>query len=93
METGDKTAERLEIGAGKAGNHTHAADDIDWSVFQINCLHQWQFINCYTMMSNCGHIVVLLTIGHPEVPYSLSAVEICLLNVSVHTDGGLVLMM
>ena len=29
IESVDKTAERLEMAAVKAGNHTHAADDID----------------------------------------------------------------
>jgi hypothetical protein len=34
METGDKTAERLEMAAVKEGNRTLVADDIDWCVFQ-----------------------------------------------------------
>ena len=38
METGDKTAERLEMAAVKEGNRTLAVDDIDWCVSQIDCL-------------------------------------------------------
>jgi len=38
MENGDKTAERPEVAAVKEGNLTHAADDIAWHVYQIDCV-------------------------------------------------------
>ena len=37
METGDKTVERLEMAAVKEGNRTHAVDDINSCVSQIDC--------------------------------------------------------
>jgi len=64
MESADKTAERLEMVAMKAGNHTHVAVDIDWFVSQIDCLCQWQFVNCFPMILNCLHGVVAYQIGH-----------------------------
>jgi len=45
MESADETAERLEMAAVKAGNHTHVAVDFDWFVSQMDCLCQWQFVN------------------------------------------------
>jgi hypothetical protein len=38
METGDKTAEHVEMATVKEANRTLAADDIDWYVSQIDCL-------------------------------------------------------
>jgi len=38
MENGDKTAEHLEMAAVEEVNHTHAVDDIDWCVSQIDSL-------------------------------------------------------
>jgi len=35
METGDKTAERLEMAAVKGGNRTLVADDIYWCVSKL----------------------------------------------------------
>jgi len=58
MESADKTAERLEMAAVKAGNYTHVAVDIDWFVSQMECLCQWQFVNCFPMILNCLHGVV-----------------------------------
>jgi len=52
MESADKPAEHLDTFAVKVGNHTHVAVDIDWVVSQINCLCQWQFVNCFPMILN-----------------------------------------
>jgi hypothetical protein len=41
METGDKSAEHLEMAAVKEGNRTLAVDDINWSISQIYCLWEW----------------------------------------------------
>jgi len=40
-----KTVEGLEKAAGKEGNHTLAADDIDWCGSQIDCFCQWHVVN------------------------------------------------
>jgi len=46
METGDKTAERLEMAAVKEGNSTLAAVvDNGWCVSQIDCLCEWHVVN------------------------------------------------
>jgi len=69
MESANISAERLEMAAVQAGNHTHAADDIDWFVSQIDCLCQWQFLNYLPMMIlNCLQGIVVCQIGHPEEP-------------------------
>ena len=76
METGDKTAEQLEMAAVKEGNHTLAADDIDWCVAQNDCLCEWHVVNFYPVLLNCHHAIVARQIGHQVEPYSLSSVEI-----------------
>jgi hypothetical protein len=58
METGDKPAERLEMAAVKEDNCTLAVDDIDWCVSEINCLGEWDVVNCYPVILNCRHRVV-----------------------------------
>jgi hypothetical protein len=83
METGDKTAERLEMAAVKEGNHTLGADDIDWCVFQIDCLCEWHIVNFYLVILTCRRCVVASQIGHQMEPYSLSSVEILLSTWSV----------
>jgi len=88
MVTGDNTAERLEMAAIKEGNHTHAADDIDQCVSQINCLCLWQFVNQYPTILNCHHSVVASEIGHLMELYSLSLVEIHSSGCSGSKDGG-----
>ena len=88
MENGDKTAECLEMAAVQEGNHTPAADDIDWCVHQVDCLCQGQFVNYYPMILNCCHRVVPRQIGHTVVPYLLSLVEILSSTSSVMKDGG-----
>jgi hypothetical protein len=45
METGDKTAEHLEMTAVKEGNCTRAADDIALCVSQIDCLCERHVVN------------------------------------------------
>jgi len=45
METGDKTAERLEMVAMKEGNHSHVVNEIDWCVSQIYNLCEWHVVN------------------------------------------------
>jgi len=64
MQNGEKTAEHLEMAAVKEGNHTHAADDIDWPDSQIDSLYQWQCVNHYPMILNCRHDALLSQIGH-----------------------------
>jgi len=76
METGDKTAEHLEMGAVKESNHTLAADDIDWGVSQIDTLCEWYMVNFYPVIPNCHHCVVVSPTGNQVEPYSLSLVEI-----------------
>jgi len=68
METGDKTVERLEMAAVKEGNHTLAADDIDWCVSQIDCHREWHVVNFYPVILNCCHCVVASQIGHQVEP-------------------------
>jgi len=88
MESADKTAKHLEMVAVKAGNHTHMVVDIDLFVSQIDCLFQWEFMNCFQMILHCLHGVVACQIGHLDKPYSLSSVEICSWTCSVNNDGG-----
>jgi len=88
METGDKTAECLEMAAVKEGNHTLGADDIDQCVSQIGCHCLWQLVNHYPEILNCRHGVVASQIGHPVEPYSLSLVENHSLTCSVKKDEG-----
>jgi hypothetical protein len=76
METGEKTAERLEMAAVKERHCTLAADDIDWCVSQIDCLCEWHVMNFYPVILNCRHRVVASQIGHEVEPYSRSSVEI-----------------
>ena len=71
------TLVHLEMATVGAGNHTHAADDIDWSVSQIDCPCQWQFVNSYPMILHWLQGGVVSQIGNPVKPYSLSSVEIC----------------
>jgi hypothetical protein len=76
METGDKTAVRLEMAAVKEGNRTLAADIIDWCVSHIHCLYVWHVVNFYPVIVNCRHHVVATQIGHQVEPYLMSLVEI-----------------
>jgi len=82
METGDKTAERLEMAAVKDGNRTLAAD-IDWCGSQIDCLCEWHVMNSSLVILNRCHRIVASQIGHQVEPYSLSSVEILSLTWSV----------
>ena len=83
METGDKTAEHLEMAAVKEGNRTLAADEVDWCVSQIDCLCEWHVVNFYPVIVNCRLRFVPSQIGHQVEPYSLSSVEILPLTCSV----------
>ena len=83
METGDETAERLEMAAVKEGNHTLVADDIDWCLSQIDCLCELHVVNFYPVILNCHHHVVVIQISHKVERYSLSLVEINLSTYSV----------
>jgi len=76
MQTGDKTAEHLEMAAVKEGNRTLVADDIHWCVSQIDCLCKWHVVNFYLVILNCRHHVVATQISHKVEPYSVSLVEI-----------------
>ena len=76
METGDKTAECLEMADVKEGNCTLGADDIDWCVSQIGCLCMWHVVNFHPVILNCHHRIDASQIGHQVEPYSLSSVEI-----------------
>ena len=88
MENGDKTAEHLGMVAVQEGNHTIAADDIDWCVHQVDCLCPRWFLKYYVMILNCRHGVVARQIGHPVVPYLLSSVEIPSSTSSEMKDSG-----
>ena len=88
MENVDGTAERLEMAAVKASNHTHAADDIDWFVSEIVCLCQWQFVNYFPMILNCLHSIVVCLIPHLAEPYSVSVGEIHSSICSVKNNVG-----
>jgi hypothetical protein len=88
MENGDKTAERLEMAAGKEGNHTPVAVDIDWCVSQIDCLSRWQVVYHYLVIRNCRLGTVASQLGHPVESYLLSLVEISSSTGSVNIDGG-----
>ena len=66
MGCADKTAVCQEMAAVKVGNHTHAADVIGWFVSHIDCLCQWQLVNCFPMILNSRLGVVMCHIGHPE---------------------------
>jgi len=87
MENDNKTAKRLERTAVKEGNHTHAADDIDWWDSKINCRFLWQFMNHYPEIQNCYQDAVGSQIGHLVEIYSLCSVEILSLTWSVNNDG------
>jgi len=78
METGDKTAECLDIAAMKEGNYTLAADDVNQCVSEIECLCKWNLMNNYLVILNCRHHIVMSQIDQPVEPYSLSLVEILL---------------
>jgi hypothetical protein len=82
METGDKTAERLEMAAVKEGRHTLAADHIDWCVSLIVYLCKWHVMNHYPVILNCRHQDVASPIGHQVEPYSWFSVEILSLTCS-----------
>jgi len=92
MENVDKSAEYLELAAVKAGNHTHATDDIDWFVSQVDFLFQLQFVYYLPMILNCLHGVVACQIGHLVEPYLLSSGEIHSSTCSVNKDGQLLWM-
>ena len=83
METGDKTAQSLEMATMKKGNHTLVGDDIEWCVSQIDCHCEWHVMNFYLVILKCHHCVVASQIGHQVEPYSLCSVEILLLTCSV----------
>jgi hypothetical protein len=76
METGDKTAEHLEMAAVEDCNCTLAVDDIDWCVSQIACLCECHVMNFDPVILNCHHRIVTSQIGHQVEQYSLSSVEI-----------------
>jgi hypothetical protein len=88
MESADKTAERLEMAAVKTGNHAHMAVDNDWFASQIDCLCQWQFVNCFPIILNCLYCIIECQIGHLDEPCLLSSVEIRSSSCSVIKDGG-----
>lgn len=88
MESVDKTVEHLGLAAGKVGNHTNVADDIDLVVSKIDCLCHWQFVNSFPMILNCLHGVIVSEIGHPEKLYSLLSGEIHWLTCSVNNSSG-----
>jgi hypothetical protein len=88
MESADEIVERPEMAAVKAGNHTNVAVDLDWCVSQIDCLCQWQFVNCFPMILNCLQGIVECQIGQRDKPCSLSSVEINSSTCSVNIDGG-----
>jgi hypothetical protein len=55
----------------KEGNHTHAADDIDCPVSEIQCLCQYQVVNYCPRILNCHQSAVGSQLPHPVEPYSL----------------------
>jgi len=69
METGDKTAESLEMAAVKEDNHTLAADDIASCVSQSDCLWEWHVVNFYPVILNCRHLVGASQISHQVESY------------------------
>ena len=87
MEIADKTEERLEMVAVKAGNHTHMADDIDCVVSQMDCLCQWQWLNYRLMILNYLQGVVACQMGRLDESYLLSSVGIQWSRCSVNNDG------
>jgi len=54
----DKTTRHPEMATVDAGNHTHLADDIDWSLSPINSLCPCQNMNQYPMILNCRCAIV-----------------------------------
>ena len=80
METGDKTAERLELAAVNVGNRTLTADHINWCVSHIDCLCEWHVVNSHPVILNCHRRIVASHIGHQVKSYSLSSVETLLLT-------------
>ena len=64
METGDKTAECLEMSTMNQGNRTIAVDDIDWCDSQIQCLCKWHVEKYYLVILNCRHRVVASQMDH-----------------------------
>jgi len=76
MEKGEKSEECNNMGAVNECDHTHAANDINWCVFRIDCQYQWRLMNYYLMNLNCHHGIVASQIGHQVEPYLLSSLEI-----------------
>jgi hypothetical protein len=75
MDTGDTTAEHLQMAAVKESNRTLAADEIDWCVSQIDRLCKWYVVNICLVILHCCHPVVESKIGHVVEPWSLTLVE------------------
>jgi hypothetical protein len=84
----DESLKGLEMAAVMAGNHTHAAEIIDFFGFQIDCLWQWQLIYCFPIIVNCVHGIVAWQIGYQEESYLWSSVDICLLTWVGIKDGS-----
>ena len=76
METGNKTAENMEMAAQKEGNYTLEVDVIDWCVSHIDCLCEWHVVNIYLVILNCRHCIVASQKGHQVESYTLFWVEI-----------------
>jgi hypothetical protein len=68
MGQGEKTGERLEMVAPKAGNNTPVEDEFDLVVAQIECLCSVYFPNYCQMIPHCLLGVVVSQTAHPMVP-------------------------
>jgi hypothetical protein len=88
MQTADKTAERMEMAAMKAGNSTLAADDIDWFVSKIECLCEWHILSFYPVILNCPHRIVASPICNEVKKYLLSSVEMLCRHSQLNKDCG-----
>lgn len=88
MENADKIVEWLELAAVKAGNHTQAADDIDWFAFYLDFLCMLQFICYLPMIPGCIYGIVVCQIAHLGRAYLLPSVENCSSTCSVNKVGG-----
>jgi hypothetical protein len=89
METGDWTAEYLQMVAVMEGYHLHMAWDTDQCISHINYHCQWQYIHNSQRILNYPHCVVAANIHYHHVnPYAQSAVEFRLSTYSLNHYCG-----
>jgi len=77
MENGGRTEKSLEMVSLKEGNHPVAADEIDWWVFQMDCLHSEHCGSIYLMIQHWHPGIAERQMGYPVEALFLLFVELC----------------